>query len=56
MFSQHVQVNGVGITRVGEGYGVKVNVAEAPNDTGLPDEIDGVPVVIEVVGQLSKRG
>jgi hypothetical protein len=50
------QVNGVGITRVGQGYGVKVNLAEHPDPgTELPEEIDGVPVVTELVGRISKR-
>jgi hypothetical protein len=49
-------VNGVGITRVGQGYGVKVNLSERPPDgLQLPDEVDGVPVIIEVVGRISKR-
>jgi len=50
------QVNGVGITRVGQGYGVKVNLAAHPDPgTELPEEIDGVPVVTELVGRISKR-
>jgi hypothetical protein len=50
------QVNGVGITRVGAGFGVKVNLAAQPDpETQVPEEIDGVPVVTELIGQISKR-
>ncbi len=50
------EVNGVGITRVGEGYGVKVNLAESlPPEVRLPKELDGVPVVVEFVGPILKR-
>jgi hypothetical protein len=48
---------GVGVTRVGQGYGVKVNLASAPKRSlDLPSEIDGVPVRLEVVGRVRKRG
>ena len=54
--SRVAAVNGVGITRVGGGYGVKVNVAtEPPPGVEIPEEIDGVPVVLEVVGRISAR-
>lgn len=47
---------GVGITRVGEGYAVKVNLSAAPGDgIDLPTEVDGVPILFEVVGQVRKR-
>jgi hypothetical protein len=50
------EVNGVGITRVGEGFGVKVNLAAQPDPgTEFPEEIDGVPLVTELVGRISKR-
>jgi hypothetical protein len=50
------QVNGVGLIRVGQGYGVKINLAE-PLGVGveLPEEVDGVPVVVELVGPINKR-
>ena len=50
------QVNGVGITRVGQGYGVKINLTEQLDPgTTIPDEISGVPVVVEFVGRISPR-
>jgi hypothetical protein len=50
------EVNGVGITRHGDGYGVRVNVREdAPDDLDLPSEVDGVPVEVVRVGPVRKR-
>jgi hypothetical protein len=51
-----LRVNGIGITRVGEDYAVKLNLAAAPGeDVDLPRDVDGVPVVCEVVGPIVKR-
>jgi hypothetical protein len=48
-------VMGVGITRVGDGYGVKINVREPlAANAGVPDSVDGVPVRVEVVGVIQK--
>jgi hypothetical protein len=56
-FSQLADVRGVGITRVGDGYGLKVNLARTPDrDTDLPESIAGVPVRIEIVGDIQRRG
>lgn len=49
-------VVGVGITRVGEGYGLKVNLAEPPaGDVTLPAHVDGVPIRVEITGPVKKR-
>jgi hypothetical protein len=49
-------VVGVGLVSMGDGYGLKVNLAEAPaRDVLPPREISGVPIRIEVVGTLRKR-
>ena len=49
-------VVGVGITRISGKYAVKVNLSEPPEPgTELPDEIDGVPVRIEVTGTIRAR-
>ena len=46
---------GIGITSVGAGYGIKMNLNEALDpQIPLPTEIDGVPVVIGIVGRISK--
>jgi len=47
---------GIGITRIGEGYGLKVNLRTAAGKgVELPDKVDGVPVKVEVVGRLTKQ-
>lgn len=50
------RVVGVGITRLGGEYAVKINLS-GPLASGveLPTEIDGVPVQIEVTGPLRAR-
>jgi hypothetical protein len=55
-FQRLGQVVGVGITRVGKGYAVKVNLREPVGaDVELPTEIDGVPVRIEITGPIRAR-
>jgi hypothetical protein len=49
-------VVGVGLTKIGDSYAVKVNMREqvrTPN--ALPDSIDGVRIVYEVVGPVSPQ-
>jgi hypothetical protein len=54
-FGRDPAVVGVGITRIGEGYGVKLNLEAAPApDANLPKAVDGVPIRIEVVGTIRK--
>jgi hypothetical protein len=56
LFARKASVVGVGINRVGNGFGVKVNLSEPPPpDADLPATIDGVPVRVEVVGTIRKR-
>jgi len=46
----------IGISRVGEGFGLKVNLQQPLADAdALPQHIDGVPIRVEVVGQIRKR-
>lgn len=53
IFGRLAPVVGVGITHLDGGYGVKVNLRELPpGEVELPDEIDGVPVRVAVVGAL----
>ena len=55
-FARLAAVVGVGITRVGEGYGLKVNLAEPPDsDVTLPGDVDGVPVRVEITGPIKNR-
>lgn len=45
-------VQGIGIAVLGDGYGVKVNIRDgAPRE--VPDVIDGVTVIVEVVGVIT---
>lgn len=47
---------GLGLTKVGEDYAVKVNLREElPDGVSVPKQIAGVPVLIEVVGTIRKR-
>jgi hypothetical protein len=47
---------GVGITRVNDGYAVKVNLRNPLLDKeNVPTAIDGVPVQFEVVGEIRKQ-
>ena len=56
LFARRTGVVGIGITNVGDGFGVKVNLEIAPGpDAKLPDFIDGVPVRVEVVGTIRKQ-
>lgn len=55
-FSKLGEVVGVGITRVGSAYGLKVNLRSAPDaSTVLPEQVDGVPVKVEIVGTIRPR-
>jgi len=50
-------VVGVGITKVGEDYALKVNLrAPLPAGVSAPERIGDVPVKLEVVGRISRRG
>lgn len=48
------ELNGIGITRIGKGYGLKINLTRAVARV-LPEEVDGVPVRVEVVGTIRAR-
>ena len=50
-------VVGVGITKVGEDYALKVNLrAPLPAGVSAPERIGDVPVKVEVVGRIARRG
>ena len=56
MFSAQGKVVGVGITRVGDGQGVKVNLQTPPGPgVTLPESVEGVPVRVDVVGRIRKQ-
>lgn len=47
----------IGITRLGDDqFGLKVNLTKQPAEgVELPDQIEGVPIQIEIVGRIRKR-
>ena len=50
-------VVGVGITKAGKDYALKVNLREPlPAGVSAPERIGDVPVKVEVVGRISRRG
>jgi hypothetical protein len=51
--ADHPRVTGVGIARGDEGHVVKVLLTEPADD--VPAEQDGIRVVTEVVGRISRR-
>ena len=56
VFGRLADIVGVGITRIDGGYGLKINLREQPPDSvTLPDQVNGVPVRIDVVGRVRKQ-
>ncbi|HET8797321.1 MAG TPA: hypothetical protein VFO89_06530 [Thermoanaerobaculia bacterium] len=45
-------LSALGIAVLADGFGVKVNLSRLPA-RAIPDQIDGVPVVIDIVGRIS---
>ncbi|MGO4449612.1 hypothetical protein AB4Y96_11840 [Phyllobacterium sp. TAF24] len=47
-------VVGVGLIRIGDSYAIKVNLRDhVPEKADLPDTIDGVKIVYDVIGPIS---
>jgi hypothetical protein len=46
------RVNGVGIAGSRPNFAVRVNLVDGADRPDLPDEIEGVPVEVKVVGQI----
>jgi hypothetical protein len=56
IFGRLGDVVGVGLTRVDDGYGLKVNLrAPVARGATLPESVEGVPVRVEVVGRIRAR-
>lgn len=45
-------LRGIGVAFLEEGYGVKVMLTPLPDGLVIPKEIDGVPVIVEIVDEL----
>ncbi len=55
-FSRFGEVLGVGIVKIGNGYGLKVNLKHKVNDAAsLPKSVKGVPTRCEVVAPPRKQ-
>lgn len=50
------EVVGAGIikAKTGSGFAIKVNVKHRPSGA-IPAEVEGIPIVVEVVGTIRKR-
>jgi hypothetical protein len=56
LYGEWDAVNGVGLTFVDGRYAVKVNLLEAlSGEQEVEKEIDGVPIVCAVVGEIRKQ-
>ncbi|MEK7795360.1 MAG: hypothetical protein AAB353_12565, partial [Candidatus Hydrogenedentota bacterium] len=53
-FPSDARISGVGITRKDGHYALKVNLEEE-SSVALPEEIEGVAVVVHVVGKVRKQ-
>lgn len=54
MVRQEPAVNGIGISRNDDGFYLKINFAADPS-SHVPNEIDGVPIYVEVIGAIGKQ-
>ena len=56
LLAGHPLVNGVGVTRIDDGWAVQVNLSESPADErALPEDVDGVQVRYDTIGPIVKR-
>jgi hypothetical protein len=53
-FARLPGVVGIGLTRCGLGYAIKINVDRPVAPGTIPGYLDGVPIVTECVGSISK--
>lgn len=49
--SHHPELRGIGIAVLDDGFGVKVNLS-CPVAWTVPDRVNGVPVVVQIVGTV----
>ena len=53
--ASRADVCGIGITKVGASFGLKVNLSGAEHRDSIPAAVQGVPVIVYVVGAIRKR-
>jgi hypothetical protein len=46
------ELGGIGITLVDGGYGLRVNLTAEVAADAIPLDVDGIPVVVELVGEI----
>lgn len=46
------ELRGIGIAVLDDGFGVKVNLSRKPAGVIVPDDVDGVPVIVDIVGAI----
>jgi|GEM_PF-3311912 len=47
------ELRGIGVAFLPEGCGVKVILERMPDGLIIPEEVDGVPVVVEIIDELT---
>jgi hypothetical protein len=56
VFSKIGEVMGIGITKIGRGYAIKVNLrGPLPQKASAPRAVRGVPVKLELTGAIRRR-
>ena len=45
-------LRGIGIAPLDKGFCIKLNLAAMPAGEELPDDVDGVPVIVDIVGSV----
>ena len=45
-------LRGIGISSLDSGYAIKVNVTQPASGFRFPDDVDGVPVIVDVIGEI----
>jgi len=56
IFSKIGEVLGIGITKIGQDYAIKVNLrAASAESASAPTKVRGVPVQVEYIGSIRSR-
>jgi hypothetical protein len=45
-------VRAIGIAVLDGGFGVKVHFSETPPEGSVPDDVDGIPIIVDIVGSI----